>query len=412
MARFFVRFANLSFRRRQSFFHHFGDITYCKIPPGKGCGFVQFVRRQDAELAIAKMNDFPIHGKSRIRLSWGRSQGDKQVEHVRKLASALGVPFDAVWRMVQGQDNSTIKQIATAVGSNGSNGTSGENGSREGGQQSAATAQAASARMDLRAVANAAGLSESEVLELVKNGANASSSTNSGSTNGAHSGTGADSEHRPRTGPESANASSHPSRNGGPYSRVPPSSFGTSYPGTQGMLPLSPPPTGASAGNSFAQHQISHPPFAPYPASGSSVSPYTAIRPESYLVQPPATSPYERVDFVDGGRPSPNGFPTEAHYQPRAFGGVNGKWHDQHEGNGYSMPPPIDEQFAAMNLGGGGGDRSRRGNLPPPAATAQHAFQPTAPDFFPGALASPTTAGAVLPGLRNDANWSWNGFSA
>ncbi|KPV77094.1 uncharacterized protein RHOBADRAFT_10101, partial [Rhodotorula graminis WP1] len=63
----------------KSFFHHFGEITYCKIPPGKGCGFVQFVRRQDAELAIAKMNDFPIHGKSRIRLSWGRSQGDKQV---------------------------------------------------------------------------------------------------------------------------------------------------------------------------------------------------------------------------------------------------------------------------------------------------------------------------------------------
>ncbi|PRQ73381.1 hypothetical protein AAT19DRAFT_16134, partial [Rhodotorula toruloides] len=55
----------------RSFFHHFGEITYCKIPPGKGCGFVQFVRRQDAELAIAKMNDFPIHGKSRIRLSWG-----------------------------------------------------------------------------------------------------------------------------------------------------------------------------------------------------------------------------------------------------------------------------------------------------------------------------------------------------
>ena len=49
---------------------------------------MQFVRRPDAELAIAKMNDFPIHGKSRIRLSWGRSQGDKQVEHVRKLASA------------------------------------------------------------------------------------------------------------------------------------------------------------------------------------------------------------------------------------------------------------------------------------------------------------------------------------
>lgn len=104
----------------RSFFQHFGEITYVKIPPNKGCGFVQFLRRPDAELAIAKMHDFPIHGKSRIRLSWGRSQGDKQVEHVRKLASALNVPFEAVWRMVQGQDNSTIKQIASAVGGNGS----------------------------------------------------------------------------------------------------------------------------------------------------------------------------------------------------------------------------------------------------------------------------------------------------
>ena len=103
----------------KSFFQHFGEITYVKIPPNKGCGFVQFVRRPDAELAIAKMHDFPIHGKSRIRLSWGRSQGDKQVEHVRKLANALSVPFEAVWRMVQGQDNSTIKQIASAVGGGG-----------------------------------------------------------------------------------------------------------------------------------------------------------------------------------------------------------------------------------------------------------------------------------------------------
>lgn len=103
----------------KSFFQHFGEIAYVKIPPNKGCGFVQFVRRTDAEMAIAKMHDFPIHGKSRIRLSWGRSQGDKQVEHVRKLANALNVPFEAVWRMVQGQDNSTIKQIASAVGANG-----------------------------------------------------------------------------------------------------------------------------------------------------------------------------------------------------------------------------------------------------------------------------------------------------
>uniref|UniRef100_V5EVC9 RRM domain-containing protein n=1 Tax=Kalmanozyma brasiliensis (strain GHG001) TaxID=1365824 RepID=V5EVC9_KALBG len=58
------------------YFEHFGEITYVKIPPGKGCGFVQYVRKQDAEIAIQRMNGFPILN-SKIRLSWGRSQGDK-----------------------------------------------------------------------------------------------------------------------------------------------------------------------------------------------------------------------------------------------------------------------------------------------------------------------------------------------
>jgi hypothetical protein len=44
-----------------------------KVPIGKHCGFVQFVRKADAERAIEKMQGFPIGG-SRIRLSWGRSQ--------------------------------------------------------------------------------------------------------------------------------------------------------------------------------------------------------------------------------------------------------------------------------------------------------------------------------------------------
>ncbi|KAG0145455.1 hypothetical protein CROQUDRAFT_671752 [Cronartium quercuum f. sp. fusiforme G11] len=100
----------------KTFFQNFGEITYVKIPPNKGCGFVQYVRRADAEAAMLKMHDFPIHGKSRIRLSWGRSLGDKQVEYVRKLSGALGIPFEAVWKIVEGQDHSTIKQIASAVG--------------------------------------------------------------------------------------------------------------------------------------------------------------------------------------------------------------------------------------------------------------------------------------------------------
>lgn len=57
----------------RSYFNNFGEITYVKIPPGKGCGFVQFVTRQSAEAAITQMQGYPI-GNSRVRLSWGRSQ--------------------------------------------------------------------------------------------------------------------------------------------------------------------------------------------------------------------------------------------------------------------------------------------------------------------------------------------------
>ncbi|KAH6648246.1 hypothetical protein BKA67DRAFT_357676 [Truncatella angustata] len=59
----------------RSFFQGFGEITYVKIPPGKGCGFVQFVHRHAAEMAINQMQGYPI-GNSRVRLSWGRSQNN------------------------------------------------------------------------------------------------------------------------------------------------------------------------------------------------------------------------------------------------------------------------------------------------------------------------------------------------
>lgn len=60
----------------RQYFQHFGEIVYVKIPPGKGCGFVQYVSRTCAELAIQQMNGYQI-GNSRIRLSWGRSQNEK-----------------------------------------------------------------------------------------------------------------------------------------------------------------------------------------------------------------------------------------------------------------------------------------------------------------------------------------------
>ena len=39
---------------------------YVKIPPGKGCGFVQFVHRQQAEQAIAQLNN-QVLGKQPVR---------------------------------------------------------------------------------------------------------------------------------------------------------------------------------------------------------------------------------------------------------------------------------------------------------------------------------------------------------
>lgn len=36
-------------------FSQYGDIIYTKIPPGKGCGFVQFVQRAPAEAALLQL---------------------------------------------------------------------------------------------------------------------------------------------------------------------------------------------------------------------------------------------------------------------------------------------------------------------------------------------------------------------
>ncbi|EPB81667.1 hypothetical protein HMPREF1544_11612 [Mucor circinelloides 1006PhL] len=76
----------------RQYFEIFGDIIYVKIPPGKGCGFVQFVSGQSAEMAIEQMNGYQI-GSSRIRLSWGKSQQYIQqqnptIEHYKKELSS------------------------------------------------------------------------------------------------------------------------------------------------------------------------------------------------------------------------------------------------------------------------------------------------------------------------------------
>ncbi|KAJ3152119.1 hypothetical protein HDU86_005964 [Geranomyces michiganensis] len=75
----------------RSYFVPFGEVVYTKIPPGKGCGFVQFVHRQSAEMALAQMNGFMIGG-SRVRLSWGRSQAIPKTDYRPLSAGAYGAP--------------------------------------------------------------------------------------------------------------------------------------------------------------------------------------------------------------------------------------------------------------------------------------------------------------------------------
>ncbi|XP_051146604.1 polyadenylate-binding protein RBP47-like [Andrographis paniculata] len=61
---------------RQSF-TPFGEVVSVKIPVGKGCGFVQFANRSNAEDALERLNGTVI-GKQAVRLSWGRNMGNKQ----------------------------------------------------------------------------------------------------------------------------------------------------------------------------------------------------------------------------------------------------------------------------------------------------------------------------------------------
>ncbi|KAF9105648.1 hypothetical protein BGX27_009509 [Mortierella sp. AM989] len=75
----------------RSCFAMFGEITYVKIPPGKGCGFVQFVHRQSAEMAINQMNGYQI-GNSRVRLSWGRAQNENKRPLSPQGPAVVGTP--------------------------------------------------------------------------------------------------------------------------------------------------------------------------------------------------------------------------------------------------------------------------------------------------------------------------------
>ncbi|GAY46830.1 hypothetical protein CUMW_100020 [Citrus unshiu] len=64
-------------RDLRELFSHFGEILSVKIHVGKGCGFVQFANRKDAEVALQKLQGTAI-GKQTVRLSWGHNPGNKQ----------------------------------------------------------------------------------------------------------------------------------------------------------------------------------------------------------------------------------------------------------------------------------------------------------------------------------------------
>jgi hypothetical protein len=53
-------------------FQPFGVLTYVRVPPNKGCGFVQFHTRESAETALSRLHGHTLHG-STLRLSWGRN---------------------------------------------------------------------------------------------------------------------------------------------------------------------------------------------------------------------------------------------------------------------------------------------------------------------------------------------------
>ncbi|WJX15867.1 Polyadenylate-binding protein rbp47c' [Trifolium repens] len=69
---------NVSDEDLRQTFSQYGEIASVKIPVGKGCGFVQFANRNNAEEALQKLNGTMI-GKQTVRLSWGRNPANKQL---------------------------------------------------------------------------------------------------------------------------------------------------------------------------------------------------------------------------------------------------------------------------------------------------------------------------------------------
>ena len=104
----------------RSVFAAYGDIVYVKVPPGKGCGFVQFVQRAAAESAMGHMQG-QLLGSSSIRISWGRSNSSRSqaaaaTTHTPSYAySAYTAPAAATAASYAGYDTNLLAQYGYAA---------------------------------------------------------------------------------------------------------------------------------------------------------------------------------------------------------------------------------------------------------------------------------------------------------
>ncbi|XP_010268853.1 PREDICTED: polyadenylate-binding protein RBP47 isoform X2 [Nelumbo nucifera] len=99
-------------------FSQYGEIVSVKIPVGKGCGFVQFANRTNAEEALQKLNGTVI-GKQTVRLSWGRNPANKlRADPVNQWNGAYygGQVYDGYGYAVPPPQDPSMYAAATAYG--------------------------------------------------------------------------------------------------------------------------------------------------------------------------------------------------------------------------------------------------------------------------------------------------------
>ncbi|KAJ6229458.1 RNA-binding post-transcriptional regulator csx1 [Anaeramoeba flamelloides] len=63
----------VSIEELRSHTEHYGEILYCRIPEGMGCGFVQFSTRESAYRCLTELNGKLI-GCQPVKTSWGKNQ--------------------------------------------------------------------------------------------------------------------------------------------------------------------------------------------------------------------------------------------------------------------------------------------------------------------------------------------------